>query len=298
MDRGLFLELKRRNVCRAAVLCAACAPPALYAQTATVFDGAPPAAWIAPPDVPGDSFVVFHARRTFDLPSAPASFVVHVSADNRYRLYVNGTSVSSGPQRSDVAHWRYETVDLAPHLHAGRNVLAAVVWSWGAERPVAQISYRTGFLVQGDGAREAALVNTGPGWRLLVDSAYAPIVITNATVDGYYAAPPGERVDGSRYPWGWERPDYDDSGWLVVATSPRNTEPAPLAAFSVPPGGAIVGRTSLRDAVGPGYGEVDRLAARGALDPADGRGAAAPRERASRGRRAAPTTHSCAARAE
>jgi hypothetical protein len=227
------------------------------AQANLLFHGASAARWIAPPNVRGDSFVVFHARRSFDLQSVPASFVVHVSADNRYRLFLNGAPVASGPQRSDVAHWRYETVDLAPQLHAGRNVLAAVVWNWGAARPVAQHSYRTAFLVQGDGEREASLVNTGPGWKLLVDSAYAPIVITNATVAGYYAAAPGEALDGGRYPWGWEQPAYDDSQWVTVAAPSTRAGPAaPLSYFDVPAGGMIVGRVHLRATVGPGTGEV------------------------------------------
>ncbi len=229
--------------------------PGAAAQTRRAAAAAPAASWIAPPGVRGDSFVVFHARRSFDLPVVPARFVAHVSADNRYRLFVNGVLVSSGPQRSDVTHWRYETVDLAPHLHPGRNVLAAVVWNWGAARPVAQHSYRTGFLVQGDGEPGAGLVNTGPGWRLLVDSAYAPIVITSATVRGYYAAAPGEAVEGSRYPWGWEQPEFDDSRWAVVAASPRSGPAAPLAAFS-PGGGAVVGRFQQRSPVGRGTGEV------------------------------------------
>ena len=214
------------------------------------------ASWIAPPNVPGDSFVVFHARRTFALSSVPNRFVVHVSADNRYRLYVNGAPVSSGPQRSDVAHWRYETVNVAPQLRVGRNVIAAIVWNWGATRPVAQHSYRTGFLLQGDGEREAALVNSGPGWKLLVDSAYAPIVITNATVHGYYAAGPGESVDASRYPWRWEQPDFDDSRWLTVAPPAAHSDAAPLAAFEVPVGSAIVGRPHLRGTIGPTTGET------------------------------------------
>jgi len=226
------------------------------AQAQTVFDGAPAASWIAPPDIPGDSFVVFHARRTFDLPARPAQFIVHVSADNRYRLFVNGVAVGSGPQRSDIAHWRYETVDLAPRLHSGPNVLAVVVWNWGAARPVAQHSHRTGLLVQGHGAREAALVNTGPGWKLFVDSAYAPIVITNATVGGYYAAAPGEDVDARRYPWGWEAERYDDTRWRPVSAAPTGGPAAPLAAFDVPPGSAVVGRVSLRDVPYPTYGEV------------------------------------------
>ncbi|PYO08340.1 MAG: alpha-L-rhamnosidase [Gemmatimonadetes bacterium] len=178
--------------------------------------------------MPGDSFTVFHARRTFDLPSVPARFVVHVSADNRYRLYVNGLPISSGPQRSDVTHWRYETLDLAPHLSTGRNVIAALVWNWGAARPVAQHSHRTGFLLQGNSTVEAALVNTGTSWKLLRDLAYAPIVITTASLGDYYAAAPGDSIDGSRYPWGWERADYVDDAWsssVIVGRVQRRAMP-------------------------------------------------------------------------
>lgn len=225
------------------------------AQDALIFDKAPLARWIAPPGIPGDSFTVFHARKTFELAAVPTRFVVHVSADNRYRLYVNGAQVSSGPQRSDVHHWRYETLDLAPHLRIGRNVIAALTWNWGAARPVAQHSHRSGFFLQGNSPAEAAHVNTGNGWRLRVDSAFAPIVITTATMGNYYAAAPGDSIDGSRYPWGWERADYDDRAWLLVSPSARGAA-APLAAFDGSAGGAIVGRARRR-AMPPGeYGEV------------------------------------------
>ena len=192
--------------------------------------------------MPGDTFTVFHARRTFELATKPARFVVHVSADNRYRLYVNGDDVaylyarvSSGPQRSDVAHWRYETIDLAPYLRRGRNVIASLVWNWGAAHPVAQFSYRTGFLMQGETQVEAALVNTGPGWKVLRDSAYAPIVITTASMGNYYAAAPGDSIDGSRYPWGWERANYVDAAWSDAV---------------------VVGRLELHASAPGGYGEV------------------------------------------
>ena len=238
-----------------AAMCLSCMVPSVPGAQ-VVFHGASVASWIAPPNIPGDSFVVFHARRSFDVSTVPPHFVVHVSADNRYRLFVNGVSVASGPQRSDVAHWRYETLDLAPQLRPGRNVLAAVVWNWGADRPVAQHSHRTGFLLQGDSNREATL-NTGAGWKLLVDSAYAPIVITNATVAGYYAAVPGEEVNAGRYPWHWEEPAYDDSRWLEVSAPPaRVGGAAPLAAFDVGPGSMVVGQTHFRVPVGPGTGEL------------------------------------------
>src|SRR6476659_10913208 len=83
----------RRRIIAALVAIAAFAAP-LHAQETRVFDGAPAASWVAPAGVASDSFTVFHARRTFDLPAIPTRFVVHVSADNRYRLYVNGVQVS------------------------------------------------------------------------------------------------------------------------------------------------------------------------------------------------------------
>jgi alpha-L-rhamnosidase len=171
------------------------------------------AKWIAHPDGPPQSEGVFHFRKALDLDARPARFIVHVSADNRYRLFVNGEQVSSGPQRSDLMHWRYETVDLAPQLRQGPNVLAAVVWNWGAERPVAQFSRQTAFLLQGDSPREA-IVNSGPEWRVLRNGGYAPIPVRADVVGGYYASPPGEAVDGARYPWGWTGLDFVEEGWL------------------------------------------------------------------------------------
>ena len=201
------------------VLLAACLTPArVDAQRDEAGIGrSQPARWIADPTAPADSFGVFHFRRVLDLPSKPGRFMVRISADNRYRLTVNGRYASAGPQRSDIMHWRYETVDLAPFLHEGRNVLAATVWNWGAYRPVGQLSRRTALFVQGIRANES-IANTGrPGWKVLHDSGYAPIPVTGDATGGYYAAPPGEMLDARRFPWGWESPDYIDASWPAAA---------------------------------------------------------------------------------
>jgi alpha-L-rhamnosidase len=187
------------------------------AGTPQVFNGAPAAYWIFHPDVPRDQYGVFHFRRVIPLARVPAAFLVHLSADNRYRFFVNGRQVAAGPQRSDLMHWRYETVDLAPYLHVGDNVLAALVWNWGAERPVAQFTYHSGFLLQADDA-SAAIANTGQDWKVFHDAGYAPIPIRSQDVGGYYAAPPGESLRGDRYPWGWEQADYDDRAWANAGT--------------------------------------------------------------------------------
>src|SRR5262249_44390645 len=59
-----------------------------------------------------------------------------------------------GPSRADLAHWRYETYEIGPLLHAGRNVLAATVWQFGTQAAIAQMSERAGFLLHGAGEAE------------------------------------------------------------------------------------------------------------------------------------------------
>jgi alpha-L-rhamnosidase len=171
------------------------------------------ASWISHPGISGAEFGVYHFRKTLDLAKAPQTLNVQVSADNRYRLFVNGVSVADGPQRSDVMHWRYEEIDLAPYLHKGKNVIAAVVWHWGEHKPVAQHSFRAGFLIRG-ASSEDTLVDTGATvWKSFVNNAYAALPVTREQVGGYYASPPGESLDASQYPWDWQQTDFDDSAW-------------------------------------------------------------------------------------
>ena len=86
--------------------------------------------WIACPNVAPNAYGVYHFRKQVVLKEQPTHYVVHVSADNRYKLYVNGQLVSLGPARCDIYNWNFETVDLAPYLHEGKNSLAAVVWNY------------------------------------------------------------------------------------------------------------------------------------------------------------------------
>ena len=170
------------------------------------------ASWIAHPTASPNDYGVFHFRRTFSLEEKPASFVVHLSADNRYRFFVNGTSVCLGPARGELFHWRFETVDIAPWLVPGRNVIAAVVWNFGALKPFAQVSLRTGLIVQGDTAREQ-VVNTDGTWKVTKDEAYSPSGVAPRPVDQFMVVGPGDRVDGHAYPWGWQETDFDDAAW-------------------------------------------------------------------------------------
>jgi alpha-L-rhamnosidase len=54
--------------------------------------------WIGAPFDFGKDYGVYYYRKNIDLTNKPSTFMVHVSADNRYKLYVNGTLVSLGPR--------------------------------------------------------------------------------------------------------------------------------------------------------------------------------------------------------
>ena len=133
-----------------------------------------PTAWISCPDAPQREYGVYHFRKTFSLDSKPAKFIIHVSADNRYRLYVNGHPVCSGPARGDIYSWYFESLDIAPYLQSGKNCLAATVWNMGTYAPVAQITNQTAFVVQGNTEAES-VVNSKEGWKVLNDKSYQAV---------------------------------------------------------------------------------------------------------------------------
>ena len=94
------------------------------------------ALWIAVPEASQKDYGIYYFRKDINLDKQPGKFVVYVTGDTRYKLYVNGTLASLGPARNDSKHWNYETVDLAPYLKEGKNVFAAQVWNEGNFTPV------------------------------------------------------------------------------------------------------------------------------------------------------------------
>lgn len=172
------------------------------------------ASWIDEPSSDPTKPGVFHFRKEFDLAERPSAFAIRISADNRYRLFVNGVEASNGPARGDLLHWRYESVDIAAQLKPGRNVIAALVWNMGDFKPAAQISLRTALVIQGD-SPEASVVNTGTaGWKAFASRAYTFKRVEGDDTGGFYVAGPREDLDAREYPWGWEQAGFDSSNWV------------------------------------------------------------------------------------
>jgi alpha-L-rhamnosidase len=176
------------------------------------------ARWITHPTESVIDYGVFHFRKTFELEKQPQEFIIHVSADNRYRLFVNGKPAFFGPARSDLEHWPYESVDIASLLKPGKNVLAAVVWNFGELKPWAQFTIKTALIVQGNSVLEE-IVNTDNSWKVLKDKAYSPAPAGSKETGGQFVVVgPCDKVDAALYPWGWETPGYEDKNWLTPRT--------------------------------------------------------------------------------
>jgi len=167
------------------------------------------ASWIAVPDESPAGYGVYLFRKMIELNTKPDSFVIHVSADNRYKLFVNEKQVSLGPARGDLDHWNFTTLDIAPFLHAGKNIIAAQVWNEGEWRPEGQISLRTGFILQGSDHNEKKII-TDSSWKCIRDTSYRPIRFNTPT---YYVAGPGEQLDMNKYLADWKEPDFPDDHW-------------------------------------------------------------------------------------
>ena len=78
--------------------------------------------------------VLVRFRKSFMATEAPLR--LHVSADERFELFLDGRRIARGPDRSNVEHWSYATYDI--RLAPGRHKLEALAWSIGPHARVAQ----------------------------------------------------------------------------------------------------------------------------------------------------------------
>ena len=197
-------------------------PVLLLLAAATLHGQSWNANWITHPQVAGSEHAVVYFRTAFELSTLPDSFPIAISADNHYRLYVNGRWVRWGPQLGEVQHWKYDPVDLRPFLRTGRNVLAVQVTNWGHHRFFGQQSVHTGLLIQGSGPA-AGLTTRGynGNYRCYSTRSIRPHVVQWRVADpdiigGLYANNPTDSLYADRHPWDWELPEFDDTHWIAA----------------------------------------------------------------------------------
>ena len=122
------------------------------------------AAWVWHPAAPQGTPATLLFRNQFSVDQETAT-TVHVSADQRYELSLDGQLISLGPDRGDLPHWSFASYRLK--LAPGAHTLEALVAWIGDDAPCAQITYRGGFIFAAEGPLSATL-NTGgkSGWKV------------------------------------------------------------------------------------------------------------------------------------
>ena len=205
--------------------------------------------WISHPGAEARAgAVVLHLRRALDVTVVPKTLPVTVTADNRFILYVNGRRVAAGPSAGTVQNWRTEAVDLAPYLHKGGNVVAAVVWDYvrsamkpGAPlpeasalppqiAPIAQQSAGLGFRLTGGDIDTAK-----PGWRVKIDEGRSGSNGRAQVPRGrYYVASAPEVIEAAKADWDWAGAQ-EGTGWVdavpVAVARPLMADSLPLQSF-------------------------------------------------------------------
>jgi hypothetical protein len=156
-------------------------------------------------------------RRTFDIKDDVRQAVIDVSADGRYQLFVNGQLVGRGPARCSSSWQYYDSYDIQPYLHSGRNVIAALVHSYGRncswyELPQWEAATAFGcggWFVQGTvitSTGDETLLDTNESWCYLVSEAWK-----RDTPNGQLGFT--EEYNAGKAPKNWQAVDFDDSAW-------------------------------------------------------------------------------------
>ena len=168
-------------------------------------------------------------RKEFDL-GEQATLTMHVSASTRYRLYVNGKAILSGPCKSDRYRHFYETIDVSQYLVLGKNIIALKVVAY----PPYEAQHRSG---EGQGPHFAINYAAGPclavsgevldkqgqvlsklhtgttQWKVCLDRA-----IEWDTPKLTFWMGGMEVVHGSKLPMGWECSPTPQGIWDVAET--------------------------------------------------------------------------------
>ena len=163
-------------------------------------------------------------RKTFEVDSDLECATINITADSRYKLFVNGRYVGRGINRCEDYYWYYNTYDITDYLQSGKNVIAISARFYG--KPLA---YYTPPKLAG-----RSISNSGKGGVLFdVNLHYATgdldkdvwfgsdnecKIITNPAEKSDMPIKNGclgviEELDSSKLPKSWNEVDFDDDEW-------------------------------------------------------------------------------------
>ena len=146
-------------------------------------------------------------RKRFCIEKDFESARAYITADDYYMLYVNGTFVAQGPAPSYHFSYNYNEIDLTSYLVKGENVIAVHTLYQGLINRVWQSGDNRHGLLCDLVIDGCCVLTSGEDFLVQLHTGY-----TESGICGYQTQFL-ETYDARAAEVGFERPDFDDSGW-------------------------------------------------------------------------------------
>lgn len=169
------------------------------------------------------AYEVRRFRKSFPVPSDLDELIIHITADSRYVLFLNGIRLGTGPTPGDVRHQYFDTYRIpSPQLIPGRQTLSALVLDYSKVQcdpprlgaPAAIMTRTGGLAVDVRWARDGSeeICHSDSSWKVAVDRVRRFHPGKRDWFGGFvghfehFVAEAETAAD-------WQTTDYDDSGW-------------------------------------------------------------------------------------
>ncbi|WP_231506305.1 family 78 glycoside hydrolase catalytic domain [Paenibacillus sp. UNC451MF] len=149
-------------------------------------------------------------RKTFVLEEHVSEALLQLTADDYYKVYVNGQFVGQGPAQSNYYHYYYNKYDVSEYLQQGDNIIAVHVYYHGLiSRSYNSGDYRQGLLAELS-VNGSTQVHTDKTWKYTTAEEYGPTSVIGYNTQFL------ENIDSRLQLNGWRERGFDDSGWLFA----------------------------------------------------------------------------------
>ena len=146
-------------------------------------------------------------RKAFSCDTISGKATVYISADDYYKLYINGQFVAQGPAPSYHFRYNYNEIDVTAYLKPGENVIAVHTLYQGLINRVWQSGDNRHGMILDLMVDDTVIVASNESFKTCPHSAY-----TETGICGYDTQFL-ERYDSNAREVGFESVDFDDRYW-------------------------------------------------------------------------------------
>ena len=157
-------------------------------------------------------------RKVFDFRGENKKAFLNITADDYYKLYINGSFAGQGPAPSYHFHYHYNRYDVSKYLKTGKNVIAVHVYYQGLINRVWNSGdYRQGLIAELT-VNDVLSVCTDSSWKYTQAMEYTGTGMETTGYETQFL----ENIDNRLKEAGWRDADYDDEGWKAALENPRD----------------------------------------------------------------------------